>query len=281
MTNILYWLFALKVSLCNCHSERDRSQFQKGKPLYKVTKIGRLPTSISESSGLARVQGKNTFWTHNDGGNSAELFEIDSLGKQISELPLPQLNNEDWEDLAQDEKGGLYIADVGNNSNSRKNLVIYKLKPSQPKNVEKIAIRFADQTKFPPTLKDQNFDCEAVVYDKDKLYLFSKNRSPTNRFVKMYEIPAYAGTYTPAPKDSVYIKSMVTSADISPDRKTLALLTYGKVFLFDISEGMSLKKPTYCIKIGKGQVEAILFINNQDFVFTNEHKRELYLVERK
>jgi hypothetical protein len=281
MMQLFYWLFAVKVSLCNCHSERKRSGFVRGKSLYSVSKIGKLPLRAIETSGLAKVQNKNSFWTLNDGGNAPELIEIDSIGHFLSALPLPNLNNEDWEDLAQDQNDFLYIADTGNNNNERHNLLIYKLNPQKSKSVAVIYFNFGNQSAFPPPLHDRNFDCEAVVHHGHNLYLFSKNRSPTNRYVKLYKLPDEAGRYSAIPSDSVYIKSMVTGAAISPDQRTLALLSYGKVLLFDVSAGINFDKPMSCIKMAKGQTEAILFVNNTDFIVTNEYSRDLYLVKRR
>ncbi len=281
MLKLFYWLFAIKISLCNCQSERKRSGFERGKPSYKISKIGKLPKQAIETSGLAKVEGKATFWTHNDGGNAPELIEIDSVGHLVSVLPLPHLTNNDWEDLASDNLGNLYIADIGNNNNDRHNLQIYKLNPAKPTLVETIRFSFADQHSFPPPPNERNFDCEAVVYKNNNLYLFSKNRSTTNRNVKLYVIPAQAGKYSPSPSDSIYVKSMVTGASISPDGRTLALMSYGKVLLFDVSAGVNFKKPISCIKVGGGQAEAILFVNNTDFIFTNEQKRNMYLVRRR
>ncbi len=281
MIKLFYWLFAIKISLCNCQSERKRSGFVRGKSDYRISKIGKLPQRAIETSGLARVNGKATFWTHNDGGNVAELIEIDKKGHLMSILPLPKLINHDWEDLAADGLGNLYIADIGNNNNDRRDLRIYKLNPANPESVQEIRFNFADQHEFPPKVANRNFDCEAVIYKDNNLYLFSKNRSPTNRYVKLYTIPAQAGSYSATPIDSVYIKSMVTGASISPNGHTLALMSYGKVLLFDISAGVNFNKPLSCIKVGGGQAEAILFVNNTDFIFTNEQKRNIYLVKKK
>jgi hypothetical protein len=281
MLKLFYWLFAIKVSLCNCHSERKRSGFVRGKAAYRISKIGQLPDRAIETSGLAKVQNKGTFWTHNDGGNAPELIEVDSMGHLVSVLPLPNLTNYDWEDLASDNLENLYIADIGNNNNDRRSLQIYKLNPDKPASVETIRFNFADQRSFPPPLIERNFDCEALIYKNNNLYLFSKNRSPSNRYVKLYTIPAQAGNYSPSPSDSVYIKSMVTGASISPDGHTLALMSYGKVLLFDVSAEVNFKKPISCIKVGGGQAEAILFVNNTDFIFTNEQKRNMYLVKRR
>ena len=275
---LAWWFFAVKVSLCDCYSDRRKNNFARGERVYQISEIGKLPSQLTELSGLARVVNKNTFWAHNDGGNPAELFEIEASGKVVSKLELPQLKNTDWEDLAQDSDRNLYIADLGNNQNQRRDLQLYKVNPEKPQNVETIQVRYTDQKMFPPPVNQRNFDCEAVAWHSGKLYLFSKNRSKTNRFVKMYSLPAQAGNYTLASQDSIYCNAMVTAADISPDGRTLALLTYGKVLLFDVSAGVNFSKPLRCLKTGRGQTEAIAFINNQDFVFGNERKGNLYLV---
>ena len=189
--------------------------------------------------------------------------------------------NKDWEDIAKDDRGNLYLADVGNNANNRRDLVIYKFHPLTPERVESIRVRYANQRTFPPAADSLNFDCEAVVWYQNTLYLFSKNRSKTNRMVKMYAVPDAAGSYEAVPQDSLYSHAMVTGADVSPDGKTLALLTYGKVLLFDIAQGMNLQHPTQCLKIARAQTEAIVFVNNTDFVISNERKGELWKVTKK
>lgn len=278
---LLWWAFTLRVALCDCHNERKNEGFSRGKRLYKMEKTGTLPVAVNETSGLALGSKTGNFWTLNDSGNPAELYEVDAVGNLISQLKLPKLKNSDWEDLAQDNKGNLFIADVGNNGNQRKDLTIYKVNPKTPDSFETIRLRYADQTAFPPLPEQRNFDCEATVWHQNKLYLFSKNRSKTNRYVKLYSIPDGEGTYVASSSDSVYSKAMVTAADISPDGKTLALLTYGKVMLFDVEEGLNFNKPTQCIKTGKGQTEALVFVNNTDFVITNERKAEMWSIKRK
>lgn len=278
----LFWLaFTLRVAMCDCHHERRKEGFKRANSRYKVTQVGQLPPQIHETSGLVLGEKEGTFWTHNDGGNPAEIYEIDPKGALLRTLPLSPLVNKDWEDIAKDDRGNLYLADVGNNANNRRDLVIYKFHPLTPEHVESIRVRYADQRAYPPAADSLNFDCEAVVWHQNKLYLFSKNRSKTDRMVKMYAVPDAAGSYEASPQDSVYSHAMVTGADVSPDGKTLALLTYGKVLLFDITQGMNLERPTHCLKIARAQTEAIVFVNNTDFVISNERKGELWRVTKK
>ncbi len=266
--------------LCGCQPDRRQNGFTKARSDYKVSKIGRLPALANESSGLARNGEHQTLWTHNDSGGRPELFEIDYEGNLLSTLIVPNAQNTDWEDLAQSPDGTLYIGDMGNNGNNRQDLTIYPLSPTQ-KSLPPITFRYADQTALPPPSSAFNFDCEAFFYYKDTLYLFSKNRGKKDLLVKLYGLPARPGDYTIPVKDSIFINSPVTAADVNPSGTTFALLTYGKILLFGIENGkINFDHPKDCIKIGKGQEEALVFVNDTDLILSNE-QRGLYLVKHK
>jgi putative lipase involved disintegration of autophagic bodies len=84
-----------------------------------------LPSEIKETSGLLLIDGK--IITHNDRGDAANLYEIDSLsGNLLRTIRITNATNEDWEDLAEDENH-IYIGDFGNNDGNRTNLRIYKI----------------------------------------------------------------------------------------------------------------------------------------------------------
>jgi hypothetical protein len=272
MNKLVYLLFALKTVFCTCTPDKRANGFDKVRSHYKISKIGKLPAVANESSGIARTQ-KNSFWTHNDSGGKPELYEIDSTGKLLSTKAIANAQNSDWEDLAQDELGTVYIGDFGNNGNTKRSLTVYKVPPGNAE-TEKITFNYADQKDFPPSRDKLNFDCEAFFYHKDNLYLFTKNRSPTNHMVRIYRLPTEKGNYSIAPIDSIAIGTQVTSADISPDGKTFALLTYGKILLFGIDDGMiTFKKPLGCLKFPKKQTEALIFVNNTDMIVTNEQQQ--------
>ncbi len=271
MHKILFWLFFAKIKMATCVPETNKLGFAKGKKLFNINKVGSLPNTITESSGLAKSFNKNTFWTHNDGGGEAELYEIDSVGNLLNTLKVPNTTNIDWEDLAQDSKGNIYIGDFGNNTNQRKDLTIYKFQPNYPEKVEKITFRFSDQMEFPPQKKDMNFDCEAFFWANDSLFLFSKNRG--DKLVKMYKMPSLAGDYKVEPISSIFLKTNITAADISPSGNQFALLGYGKIFLFGIENNqISFSKPQFCIKASLKQSEALAYISENEILITNEQK---------
>jgi hypothetical protein len=87
----------------------------------------------------------------------------------------------------------------------------------------------------------------------------------------MYRLPAEKGDYTISASDSIRIDAQVTSAAISPDGKTFALLTYGKVLLFETAgDNIDFSKPMACFRFSRKQTEAIEFLNNTDMLITNE-----------
>ena len=275
-SKILYWLFYLKISTCNCTSEVKNSKFSSGGHFYQVSKAIKLPSEVNEGSGLMRSSNDSTLWTLNDSGGKPEIYEIMKQGKLLKTLPIPNVKNQDWEEITRDDKGNLFIGDFGNNENIRKDLVIYKFPENQPDELEKINFHYADQKAFPPNKKNLNFDCEAFFALGDSLYLFSKNRG--DKSVKLYAMPSRAGNYTLVPQEKIFLKTMVTGAAISPNKKIFALLTYGKVFLFYIdNQGVSFKKPLLCIKFAHKQTEGITFLTDETMMISNE-EREMFEV---
>jgi hypothetical protein len=275
-SKILWWLFNLKAASTNCMPEARIAGFNNKGHFFKVSQPLKISSKVNECSGMVATSKDTTFWVNNDGGGKAELYEIDKRGKLLSTLSLPKAKNQDWEEITRDDKGNIYVGDFGNNTNTRKDLTIYKFPENQPDKVEKITFNYAYQKQFPPTKNELNYDCEAFFALGDSLYLFTKNRG--NKAVRMYVLPTQAGNYSIIHKGDIFIKTMVTGAAISPDKKTYALLTYGKVFLFGIdNQQVNFKKPIDCFKFAHKQAEAIVFISNKDLMISNE-QGELFTI---
>src|SRR5687768_1659587 len=81
---------------------------------------------ITESSGVvASRQHPKVLWTHNDGGKKETLFAITREGKTLAEFRIAGAKLEDWEDIAIDNEGHLYLADTGDNGAKRKSIAVY------------------------------------------------------------------------------------------------------------------------------------------------------------
>ncbi|RAK66948.1 hypothetical protein [Hymenobacter edaphi] len=265
-------IFAHSV-LCGCTKKDDRGDFARVSKDYQVQTVGRLhKQEVVESSGLALADADGNLWTHGDGGNTTWLYLVNPQGDLIRTHPVRGASNVDWEDLAQDrQRGQLFIGDFGNNGNKRRDLRVYRLSGPDLKQVDTIRFHYPDQKLFPPKKKARNFDCEAFFYHNDSLYLFTKNRGEGN-WVKEYHLPARPGSYVARLADSIRINTWITAADISPDGRRVALLGYGHVYLLDVAPGRRLfDGPKSCLPLpSSGQAEALTFVNDHDFVLSNE-----------
>ncbi|HOI33171.1 MAG TPA: hypothetical protein PLC47_10415, partial [Bacteroidales bacterium] len=188
-----------------------------------------LPKAVEESSGLVFFDG--LLWTHNDSGGDAALYGIDTATGEISRrLFFPEIKNIDWEEVALHEDY-LFIGDFGNNSGSRKNLLIYRVsrmdippKGDAELSTETIYFSFEDQTDYTVNWKSNNFDCEAMVAGKDQLYLFSKNRGDQQS--KLYTLPIEPGKHTAKLVGRFDSHGLITGADYNSERNQLALVGY-------------------------------------------------------
>ncbi|TVQ42550.1 MAG: T9SS C-terminal target domain-containing protein [Saprospirales bacterium] len=251
-------------------------------------KLCDLPEVVAESSGLLIVDDA-TIWTHNDSGYDNELFLVDSSGVLLRTVVVTNATNIDWEDLAYDYSGNIWINDAGNNNNTRTDLKLYKvnaadIEESDFVEAEIIFFDYPDQTQFPPPVNNMNFDIEAMVFSRDSLYLFTKNRSnPTSGYTKMYSLPAVAGTYTANLVDSFFvdsdiIRSRVTAADIHFPTGKVALLTRTQIITFSDYGDESFftgKVERNFFKNRTDQVEALGFLTENTFYMTDEGSPEL------
>ncbi len=185
----------------------------------------KLGEELVEVSGMS-IASPDSIWWLNDGGSRPRLYCTDRKGRIVRRENLP-IQNRDWEDLSADPSGNLYIGDFGNNLNRRTDLRIYRYHPVS-KSLDSILFRYPDQMAFPPALPSWNFDAEAMIWHRDSLHIFSKNRlQKGNYYCKHYIVPAKAGEHVAILRDSILLpKRVATGAAISADGQTLVLLSY-------------------------------------------------------
>lgn len=214
----------------------------------KLKKLHHLSDLMIEVSGVSVIEGSNLIWMINDSGNTNVLFGYNTNGSIEREIVLDNAENIDWEDLATDASGTLYIGNFGNNKNDRKTLSIYTvsgISTAEDTHLEaqQTEFYFEDQKEFPPKKTERNFDAKAFIKLGDYFYIFTKNRSKDfNGVTKVYKVPAKKGDFKAKliasystcndPEDC-----FITSATISKDNKTLVLLTYNKLFVITDFKG--------------------------------------------
>jgi hypothetical protein len=260
----------------------------------------KLPKVLNEISGLEKLN-DSVLIAINDSGNSPDIFFINLKGKVLKKCRVINSLNNDWEDLTMDDKGNLYIADVGNNLNDRKDLCILKLNAEVAFHldsiyVKKIFFSYADQVQFPPKATANKFNCEAIYWKDDSLHLITKNESKKpkdskkesyldwNRLPQDYVVSDKPGSYSANQNEqhidylkkvkSKGIEDLVTSIDY--EKGIVAVLTYSQIrtFQLNVNDASSIQSKGWGIKKFKklAQREAlVIFSEKKIYIATEKH----------
>jgi len=268
------------------HKKRSGSGHDRVNNSIQLETISNLPASLTEASGIIRgVQ--NTLWLHNDSGNDPFLIQLDHEGTITDHIKIIFASNYDWEDLARDANGNIYIGDIGNNGNLRRQLIIYKIDPEIREDnrvkAEQIKFSYPEQQAFPPSPSEMNYDAEALIHYQNQLYIFTKNRTvPFTGYTYIYRVPDKPGTYNTELVDSLNLRGTnmidgwITGADISPDQKRIVLVGHDKIHLLTCFEnGFSNAKITTFTLDSFTQKEAIAFSDNNTLWLADENFQNL------
>lgn len=274
MKALLPFYFLLKNLFAGCHAEIKHTGFERDR-IHRIERVENIDTLVKECSGLAFYKG--FFWTIGDSGTPPVVYGLNDKGRHVATLKNDRLKNYDWEELCIDQQGGrFFIGDIGNNANRRKDLKIYVLDTAQQVSV--IPISYALQTEFPALKPNNNYDCEAMVYHRDSLFLMSKNRGTP--IVKWYGFPVSNQAQVLMPAREMYLKGMITGAAYDEASQHLVLLAYGKIYWFKVEGGNLFHAKPWLIKRIPfyGQTEAICFDDQGNVFFTNEKGKRWKIV---
>src|SRR5213592_1406182 len=170
-TKALLLASLLAASLISCYAQAEPGQ-EIAPGVRLVARITNM--HIKESSGIvASRRYTKLYWTHNDGGGPKKqvLYAIDREGNTRAFFSVIDVTLHDWEDIAIDDAGHLYIGDIGNNDAKRHTLAVYEIdEPNPHAGTGSIAPKRAWKLKFPGA----PFDCESLFVWKDQGYVVSK-----------------------------------------------------------------------------------------------------------
>lgn len=262
-----------------------------------------MDTAVREPSGIVMSRHyEGVAWTHGDSGNGNWLFAIDRSGQALARLRVDNAQNIDWEDIAIDDAGHLWLADSGNNESDRRDLVLHRIpEPDPHAKLEHVAVdrsiryRYADQHEF--GRPRANFDAESLMWWDGRLWLFTKHRGDCN--TKLYGVPtdASADELVLEPLGSFDLGAALgqgypasrfpcqtSAADASPQTGKWALLSYDAIFVFALPEPGSsdlFARPLNRIALDPShtrQVEALAF--DGDALWLVNEERAMFVVDR-
>ena len=259
---------------------------------------------LDEMSGIVASTYKDIYWVHNDSGDSPRIFAIKVDGNVVLPSLVKVLSpdrssdrwegyaidnawHQDWEDIAIAD-GKLFIADVGNNNNARRDLGVYVVNEPNPNYIHKtraakfLPIRYPDQLQYPA--KRWHFDCEAVFTFEGKLYFLTKHRQSGKPLAwepgtKLYRLDTHHtgqdNVLTLVDRHSGI--TLATGADVSPDSDRLAVLTYARLWVFErpLNEDKWLRSNARVLDLDRNLVqqnEAVVWESNDSLLITNENR---------
>ena len=192
--------------------------------------LGRLQDeALSESSGLvASRRNPGLLWTHNDAGDGANLFCLTREAQRCGTWRVTGADAQDWEDVAAGPgpvagEHYLYLADIGDNDESRPDVVVYRVvepvassagpepRPSAP--ADALRLRYDDGP----------HDAEALVVDPATadLYVVTKDKKDAG----VYRAVVGTTVLTRIADFDLGGEEVVTGADVSPDGARVAVVT--------------------------------------------------------
>lgn len=244
-----------------------------------------------EVSGIVKSRKyKDTYWVHGDSGTKDHIYAINSDGeiksgkKKYEGAEIKGAKNKDWEDIALGEDGTLILADFGNNCHCRDDLKILIIEEPEPDDDEadvlaEYRIKYPEREGVLSLFIQDNHNAEAVFMRAGKIYIITKNESGGEAKLFQLDNPVEDEINIPTEVSPFKFRGQVTAADISPDEKKLAVLTYNSIWIFDIEEGKGMFDGTkYWQPIrGVEQVESIAF-SGEDLIIAEENG-DLYQIK--
>ena len=229
---------------------------------YRATRVGELENpALREASGLAPSRrGIERLWVLNDGGDGARLYSIGLDGSNQGVVEVEGIRNEDWEDMASFRWNGdayLLIADIGDNQARRSSYRLYFVREPGRRLPASVAV----ERTLTFVYEDGPRDAEAIAVDPEgeRILILSKRDHPP----RLYELPLssersgiqvahYVTSILPLPQPSFgdilanpvlgRLGDVPTAMDISPDGRSVVVMTYRAIFRFHHPPGLGWRE---------------------------------------
>jgi len=242
-------------------------------------KLGKLTSSkLDEVSGIIPYAFKpGYFWVHNDSGDDASIYLIDSTANLKLTVSLEGVNVVDCEDIARvDIRGESYLvlADMGNNSGKRDTLSLYLFKePRYEGNEVDIQVKRAAIQQLRFRYKDHKRDAEALFVDPKDLTVYIISKRDFKSTVFSFPLVPLTDTVQELEPLLQLPFTFTTAADITTDGRYILIKNLKSIFMWERKSGAgiitTLKQPFKEIPYEiEPQGEAICFDLTERYFYT-------------
>lgn len=240
-------------------------------PTTRPYVVGHLAEpKLRESSGIVESRTHpGVFWTHNDSGNEPIIYAVRRDGSLINLFRVDVVAL-DWEDIAIDDDGYLYLADIGNNGNIRAGIGVTRIDEPDPSVASDKKLK--PQRQWVLSYADgQRMDSESMFVWKGDGYLIKKSFDHAPSTIWRFKLDGEK-SQTLEYVATLPVDAMCTGADLARDGETLAVMSIDGPILFTGIGGdlKNVEKSTPArIAIPRGSNEAVC-LTADGAVGTNE-----------
>ena len=269
---------------------RERELRAVARSLFAPTdtvEMGLMPRELRESSGLGISRTyPGVIWTHNDSGDRARFFAIDSTATLLATFDAVGAGARDWEAMELGPCPGasvescLYLADFGDNSFARESVTIYIIEEPDPTEGDgEVPVLGAVSLVYP----DGPHDAEALaMIPNGGLIVVTKERRGTPWLfqISAAEVASAVGLGEPltlAPGRRLPIelgswRDQTTGASLNWRGDVLAVRTYSEIYFFrwPIADEPEHVAETCFLGDLQQQGEAIAFRRDGRLLLTSE-----------
>ncbi len=240
---------------------------------------------IAESSGVAASsRTDDVVFTHNDSGDSARFFAVDTRTCATrATYSVRGAKNVDWEDMAggaaPDGTPVLWLADIGDNGAKRSGVVVYEVAEPGPGVDGPLPVR----SRWTLTYPDGAHDAETLLVDPETGRPAIVTKESARGASRAYRVPR-SGSGVLEPLAGLDVRSLpgggfagpswsLTAGATSPDRRRLVLRSYLAAWTWTTAPGeplaTSLARPPERLDLPVGrQSEAVSFTRDGSAVWT-------------
>ena len=249
--------------------------------------------SVDEASGLSGSRANpGVLWVHNDSGDSARAFAMNTAGDHLGIYNITGAGAWDWEDMAigPGPAAGdyLYLGDIGDNYAIRGSIKVYRVpEPAVDPNQSPVTVNLAGAESITLQYPDGARDAETLMVDplSGDLYVVSKRESQSRVYRAAYP-QSTGGTVT-----MDYLGQLpwgwATGGDISPDGDEILIRGYSNASLWTRGSGQSIwdalaSAPVTVPVASEPQGEAIGFdaVGDGYFTVSESSHQPIYYYER-
>lgn len=268
--------------------------------LAAPTLAGQFPAK--EGSGLvASKRHPGVYWALCDSsplGGRNDLYALRFENGRLAELApgvttrryeVAGARNRDWEDLAIDDRGHLWIGEFGNNDERRDDLTLLELAEPDPTREGPVSVLASHPFRYP----DRSWNAESLFIVGGVPHVITKTETPAiYRFPAQNETEVVLDRVAALPQPPGGFVYPPTAADVSADGTRLAVTTAGdRVWVYEARPGLrgealvndfAARPPRWSAPYRadgvREQVEGVSFVpGGHDLLLLSESKRMYFL----